>query len=54
MNVRERRALREITAAALRGVVAIPIDSPAYWQALDALHTARAHRRALTSKGSTK
>ncbi|WGH20868.1 hypothetical protein QLT00_gp85 [Gordonia phage Commandaria] len=47
MNARERRALRAITADALRGVVAIPEHSPYYWQALDTLHTARAHRRAL-------
>ncbi|AYD83470.1 hypothetical protein SEA_EMIANNA_87 [Gordonia phage Emianna] len=47
MRASERRALRAITADALRGVVAIPADSPHYWQALDTLHTARAHRRAL-------
>ncbi|AYB69226.1 hypothetical protein KNU10_gp85 [Gordonia phage Foxboro] len=47
MRASERRALRAITADALRGLVAIPADSPHYWQALDTLHTARAHRRAL-------
>ncbi|AXH49819.1 hypothetical protein KNU02_gp94 [Gordonia phage Pleakley] len=47
MRARERRALRAVTADALAGVVAIPTGSPAYWQALATLHTARAHRRAL-------
>ncbi|AET09823.1 hypothetical protein [Gordonia phage GTE5] len=53
MRATERRALARITADALSGVVRIPNGTPAYFQALAELHTARAHRRALTStKGS--
>ncbi|ATS93167.1 hypothetical protein SEA_PATIO_86 [Gordonia phage Patio] len=49
MRATERRALRAITADALTGVVRIPDHSPAYWSALATLHTARAHRRAITT-----
>ncbi|AKJ72417.1 hypothetical protein AU099_gp74 [Gordonia phage GTE8] len=54
MRATERRALRAVTADALRGLVAIPTDSPHYWQALDTLHTARAHRRALLTEQDTE
>ncbi|QAU07326.1 hypothetical protein SEA_NOSILAM_85 [Gordonia phage NosilaM] len=55
MRATERRALRRITADALAGLAAIPADTAHYWQALDTLHTARAHRRALLiSKGEDR